>query len=631
MHQGNLSWQKASATIDSVFKPAVTSHKDKVSHARTKFVTLLAENNVPLSFADAFNKNVKDMFPDSEIAKDFKCGRTAATALLYDVGQNSRQKDVKNIKDNDYCYSLSIDGGSKYLSKLYPILIYSYNNDMEQIGWNLLDVHEIHECSTGKNVFELMKKSVETSDLKWDHMLSLSADNTNSMSGQHEGVYGHILRVNPNCHFSGCICHLLDLVAKKAHKKLACDIDELIISIYYYLENSDVRQLEYKMVQELNGENVAAAIKHVKTRWLSLRTVLPYYLSHWSSLKNHFRAERDKSIQDVKKLSDKLQKPKGNASADEIIELQWKEVKKSNKVKFICDSLNENSTRLAAEFLNFITEPMTKFNLIFQEYEPIIHRAQLCIESLIRELQNGFLKPSATKGQIPSTVKHTVRVNQKSDTEIMIGDGATNYLKNKKPSKATTSIFYNSVREYYIALLDYIKGPLMDKVGPELLKAASVADTARIQEAKFSSLTYFIEKYPSLSPKCQMQDLQREFNEYVSDEFPNLITKDTNFKKTGRTDNDTFIPKQKPVMERQDKRWAWISKLVDPATGSMKYQHLSRLMIEILCIPLSQASAKRQFSMLRKIIKGIGPIWACPHWMPSCLSRATRISCNAGE
>ena len=81
---------------------------------------------------------------------------------------------------------------------------------------------------------------------------------------------------------------------------------------------------------------------------------------------------------------------------------------------------------------------MTKFNLIFQEGEPIIHRAQFCIESLIRELQNGFLKPSATKGQIPSTVKHTVRVNQKSDTEIMIGDGATNYLKNKKPSKATT-------------------------------------------------------------------------------------------------------------------------------------------------------------------------------------------------
>ena len=81
MHQGNLSRQKASAPIDSVFKPAVTSHKDKVSHARTKFVTLLAENNVSLSFADAFNKNVKDMFPDSEIAKDFKCGRTAATAL----------------------------------------------------------------------------------------------------------------------------------------------------------------------------------------------------------------------------------------------------------------------------------------------------------------------------------------------------------------------------------------------------------------------------------------------------------------------------------------------------------------------------------------------------------------------
>ena len=200
----------------------------------------MAQNNVPISFADSFNRNVQNMFPDSEIAKECKCGRTKATALLYDIGQTSKQKVVNNITGHNLCYSLSIDGGSK----LYPVLIYGYDHEMEKIGWNLLDIHEISDRFTGRNIFDLMKKSVETAELKWNNMLALSADNTNVMSGERGGLYGQILKENPNCHFAACVCHLLDVAAKKAHKKLAWDIDELIISVYHYLENSDVRQLQ---------------------------------------------------------------------------------------------------------------------------------------------------------------------------------------------------------------------------------------------------------------------------------------------------------------------------------------------------------------------------------------------------
>ena len=327
----------------------------------------MAQNNVPISFADSFNRNVQNMFPDSEIAKEFKCGHTKATALLYDIGQTSRQKVVNNITGHNLCYSLSIDGGSKYLSKLYPVLIYGYDHEMEKIGWHLLDIHEISDRSTGRNIFDLMKKSVETAELKWNTMLALSAVNTNMMSGEREGLYGQILKENPNCHFAGCVCHLIDVAAKKAHKTLAWDIDELIISVYHYLENSDVRQLQYKVVQELHGEMASAAIKHVKSRWLSLRTVLPYYLNHWSSLKTYFKEEKVTSLKETQKLSEKLIKPKTDTSADSLVELNKKEVKKSVKVKFSHDTLSENGARMAAEFLNHITEPLTKFNLLFQE------------------------------------------------------------------------------------------------------------------------------------------------------------------------------------------------------------------------------------------------------------------------
>ena len=206
--------------IDEIYKPVGVSVNEKVERSKKTFVTLLAQNNVPMAFADAFNHSVTDMFPDSEIAKKFKCGRTTATALLYDIGQSSKDRVVNNITGNKLCYSLSTDGGSKYLSKLYPVLIYSYDSKTETVGWKILDIHEIDGRATGPNVFQLLNKSVESSNLIWQDMLALGSDNTSTMSGDKEGVYGHVLRVNENCHFSGCICHLLDNAAKKPVKNL---------------------------------------------------------------------------------------------------------------------------------------------------------------------------------------------------------------------------------------------------------------------------------------------------------------------------------------------------------------------------------------------------------------------------
>ncbi|XP_061907022.1 protein FAM151B isoform X3 [Entelurus aequoreus] len=39
-------------------------------------------SNIPFSFADVFNKSVKDMFPDSEIARQYSNGRTKATQIV---------------------------------------------------------------------------------------------------------------------------------------------------------------------------------------------------------------------------------------------------------------------------------------------------------------------------------------------------------------------------------------------------------------------------------------------------------------------------------------------------------------------------------------------------------------------
>ena len=43
---------------------------------------LLAENNIPLVFADKLNTLLPIIFPDSKIAKEYKMGKTKASCIL---------------------------------------------------------------------------------------------------------------------------------------------------------------------------------------------------------------------------------------------------------------------------------------------------------------------------------------------------------------------------------------------------------------------------------------------------------------------------------------------------------------------------------------------------------------------
>lgn len=63
--------------------PSILGHVAKEGpkgciYAEKKTAMLLATSNIPFTFADVFNTSMKDMFPDSEIARQYANGRTMA-------------------------------------------------------------------------------------------------------------------------------------------------------------------------------------------------------------------------------------------------------------------------------------------------------------------------------------------------------------------------------------------------------------------------------------------------------------------------------------------------------------------------------------------------------------------------
>ena len=50
--------------------------------AEGMFSLMIAKHNLPFSVADHFSELVKNMFPDSEIAKKYGAARTKATCMI---------------------------------------------------------------------------------------------------------------------------------------------------------------------------------------------------------------------------------------------------------------------------------------------------------------------------------------------------------------------------------------------------------------------------------------------------------------------------------------------------------------------------------------------------------------------
>ena len=73
--------------------------------AEVNFGFFLGEHHLAFLLADHCNRLFRSMFPDSCIAKDFKCGRTKATAVLQIIAQDVQKK---LLSDSKY-FSLQMD------------------------------------------------------------------------------------------------------------------------------------------------------------------------------------------------------------------------------------------------------------------------------------------------------------------------------------------------------------------------------------------------------------------------------------------------------------------------------------------------------------------------------------------
>jgi len=202
------------------------------------------EHNLPLALNDHFSKLVPRMFPDSEIARQYACGRTKATHITCTIAGQSVDRIKQNVGRNDLMFTLATDGSSDDEDKFFPVLITHEDQITGLITTSFLDMPVVNSA-TGENIATALKDSLRKCDLSLKQCIAFSSDNASVMTGRHRGVMGYLQKdTNTDIYLMGCPCHLSALAAKAGGKALkGFDPEDFVIDLYYHFDKRYVLTL----------------------------------------------------------------------------------------------------------------------------------------------------------------------------------------------------------------------------------------------------------------------------------------------------------------------------------------------------------------------------------------------------
>ena len=137
MHQANVKAAKLQSTLS--FQP-VSSALTKVIRAEVKAATLLVQRNIPLALADELTPLFRDVFSDSQIAKNYtsKCTKTACI-VNGAIAPFFQQRLVELMRNEPF--AVAIDGSSDTgIEKMNTLTVRVFDVTRQVVSTQFLDM-----------------------------------------------------------------------------------------------------------------------------------------------------------------------------------------------------------------------------------------------------------------------------------------------------------------------------------------------------------------------------------------------------------------------------------------------------------------------------------------------------------
>ena len=126
--------------IDSIFLKPSNPLESQVRREEVKVTGFITEHNIPLAVADHVGALFKDIFHDSNIAKNYACGKNKTSCILNRAIKPELQKNLINQIKKD-CYSISTDGSNDQgLKKMNPVTVRLFDINQHMVVNQFLEM-----------------------------------------------------------------------------------------------------------------------------------------------------------------------------------------------------------------------------------------------------------------------------------------------------------------------------------------------------------------------------------------------------------------------------------------------------------------------------------------------------------
>ena len=154
----------------------------------------MVQHNIPFAVADHLALLYQELFPDSKIAKNFKCSLTKTTCIVNRL-RGLRNQLTEYMKEKPF--SLVNDGSSDTeLKKMNAVAVNIFDaNQSRKVECKFYDMCVTTGANGGKaeKLFSAIDSTVKSDGFNWDNLVSIGLDNTNSNMEIRNSIKSRIL------------------------------------------------------------------------------------------------------------------------------------------------------------------------------------------------------------------------------------------------------------------------------------------------------------------------------------------------------------------------------------------------------------------------------------------------------
>ena len=188
-----------------------------------------------MRLADHATKMFASIVPDSEVAKNFKCGCTKATAILNVIAQDAWRYIAAALEESKYFCIQTDEITDISVTQQRAIMLRFFDNTLGSVRCVFFKLESVGRA-TAELLFQLIDKHFQESGvLRYNHLVGLGTDGANVMLGQRNSVMSRLRTKQLGLVAQHCNCHIASLIANDAFKFLPDELKELTTDAWYIL------------------------------------------------------------------------------------------------------------------------------------------------------------------------------------------------------------------------------------------------------------------------------------------------------------------------------------------------------------------------------------------------------------